>query len=186
MDRALPLYNLGRCVKLGQPLSAMSSTASCFFGEDWDDDALPTLVKRPSMIDPEETLEQRPANDLSGANKRPVSGMWLKRDDAIELAIPLVVRWIDPIEIIEEMQLDPQPIIPIPNRTMDVLPWDVELVEDSVALQQLLLPPQMHVLPIHPVRTSKPIPNGLLFAAALVLGFGCAALGFLGVLALIG
>lgn len=138
------------------------------------------------MLDAEETLEQRPANDLSGAKQRP-SGFWVKRDDAIELAIPLVVRWVDPTVIIEEMQLDPQPVIPVPNHTMDVLPWDVELVEDSVALQQMLQPPTWYApMPVHPIRTSKPIPNSVLFAAALVLGFGCSALGCLAVLALIG
>jgi hypothetical protein len=163
----------------------MSSTASSFFGDDWDDDDLPTLVRTPSMLDAEETLEQRPANDLSGANKHPVSGFWVKREDAVDVAIPLVVRWVDPFAIIEEMQRDPQPVIPVPNNTMDVLPWDVEVVEDSVALQQMLQPPTWYApMPVHPIRTSKPIPNSVLFAAALVLGFACSALGCIAVLAM--
>lgn len=162
----------------------MSSTASCFFGDDWNDDDAPTLVRTQSMVDAEETLEQRPANDLSGAH-RPPSGIWVKRDDAFELPIPLVVKWVDTLLIIGEMQLDPQPVIPEPNRTLDVLPWDVEVVEDHAALQRMLQPPAWYApMPVHPVRTSKPIPNSVLFAAALVLGFACSALGCLVVLAI--
>jgi hypothetical protein len=157
----------------------LSSTA-VFFGDDWDDvlDGLPTLVKTHSIPDPEETLEQR----------RPQSGIWLKRDDAVDLAIPLVVRWIDPSVIIEEFWLEPRPTIPPENHTMDVLPWDVEVVEDSAALQEMLKPPSMYApLPIFPVKMpSRPIPQAVLFAAAMLLGFGCAALGFLSVLALLG
>lgn len=161
----------------------MSSTAASFFGEDWDDvlDGLPTLVRRSSLPDPEETLEQP-------SNARRPSGIWIRRDDAVELAIPLVVRWIDPQAIIEELRLDPRPSIPPENHTMDVLPWDLELVEDSIALQEMLKPPSMYApLPILPVKMpSRPIPQAVLFAAAVLVGFGCAALGFLSVLALIG
>ncbi len=163
----------------------MSNTAAAFFGEDWDDvlDGLPTLVRTQcswaeSIPDPEETLEQR----------HPPSGIWIRRDDAVELAIQLVVRWIDPNDIIEELRLDPRPTIPPENRTMDVLPWDVEVVEDSIALQEMLKPPSLYApLPILPVKMpSRPIPQAVLFAAAMLLGFGCAALGFLSVLALMG
>jgi hypothetical protein len=52
----------------------------------------------------------------------------------------------------------------------------------------MLEPPSMCApLAIFPVKMpSRPIPRIVLFAAAMLLGVGCAALGFLSVLALMG
>ena len=48
-------------------------------------------------------------------------------------------------------------------------------------------PPSLYApLPVFSVKTSKPIAQSILFVAAILLGFGCAALGFLGVLAVFG
>jgi len=145
-------------------------------------DGLPTLVRpqSPSVAD------AFPANDDEiPTPRRPASGIWVKVE---EDPIPLVVRWVDPQGILAELRGDPVPIVPPANHTMEILPWDdVEIVEDRVQLQALLMPPSLYApLPVLPVKTSKAIPQAVLFAAAVLVGFGCAALGFMGVLAVFG
>lgn len=152
--------------------TAFSVGPEPFFGDDWDDDDLPTRVRTSSSV-------SIPAIAI----QRPKSGIW-KKVVEIEEPFPLVVRRIDPNEILDVMRAPPRPM-PSPERTMEVLPWDVEVIEDQQVLRAMLAPPVIWPLPVLPGATNKaPMDTTTHIAIAILFGLACAAVGFVAVLAL--
>lgn len=116
---------------------------------------------------------------------RPKSGLWKKvvTDDREE-PFPLVVRHVRPESILDVMRAPARPL-PSPPRTMDVLPWDIEVVEDQRVLRAMLAPPVIFPMPVLPLATKRaPLPTRALVVLATFFGITCAALGFFAVLVL--
>jgi len=80
--------------------------------------------------------------------------------------------------------------MPEPDKTMNVLPWDIEVLEDigsrrEADLRRLLEPPVIWRMPVLPLaRTKPPISRWVLFFVAMAFGFACAAGGFFAVVLL--
>jgi hypothetical protein len=164
------------------PSPSLSGSSSPFFGDDWDDvlEAMPT-VRKPSAPPANDTRRsgvwRRRADEHSGVAPLPTP-----RTPDADLAIPLVVRWVDPQDILAELHADPwtatAPTSSAP--TLEVLPWEIEIIEDTLELRASLLPPSLvGPLPVLSVTTPK---GGLSVAWWLVpaaaLGFALAACGW--------
>lgn len=137
------------------PLAVLgpAGTRLPFFGDDWDDvlDVMPT-VRRPRT----ERRAAPPATD-----KRP-SGVWHRRSAQPALTVPLVVRWVDPNDILDVMRADPWAVAEprgcsdTPSPTYDVLPWEIEVIEDTLELRESLRPPSLlGPLPVLPITTPR-------------------------------
>lgn len=158
-------------------LSAMSSAAPVlyateslpFFGDDWDDvlEGMPT-VRKPSA-------PAGPANDTrrSGVWRRraasePSLALPLPRAPMAEEPFPLLARWVDPADILEELHADPwRAIEPGSAPTLEVLPWDIEVLENTLELRASLMPPSL--LPPMPVFAVTTPRRGLLATLRLWL-----------------
>lgn len=163
------------------PLPRPAQTS--FFGDDWDDvlEAMPTVrdARKPAPA------PAAPANDVRR------SGVWRKRPDVpplpaprapeAELAIPLVVRWVDPADVLEELHADPFGAVAGASApTLEVLPWEVEVLEDTLELRASLQPPSLlGPLPVLAVTTPRArVSPAWWIAPAAVLGFAIAACGW--------